>query len=234
MAVAQSIWMVRATVDHRQRCIHTCSSAIAHRHTTVGCAQLALCACVSGQCCVLLCRYASLRTNLPRALMTFIDFPFIPAATAGRSSDPRMYPLHTEVRMWPFNLWCCMCVRGGICGASCTSCRSCGSSTDPRMYPLHTEVGMHSHIRGNCKINLSFSVSCCPVCELCGCALRWACMALTYGVCLCVPCNCACLELARCNFCKPCGCCCCCYCDACFDSCCNQHMQVQLSSKQRY
>jgi hypothetical protein len=47
--------------------------------------------------CVAAYRYESLRTNLPRALMTYIDFPFTPAAMAGRSTDQRMYPLHTEV-----------------------------------------------------------------------------------------------------------------------------------------
>lgn len=41
--------------------------------------------------------YADLRTNLPREVMGFSDFPNIPAALNGRSTDPRRYPAHTEV-----------------------------------------------------------------------------------------------------------------------------------------
>ena len=41
--------------------------------------------------------YKSLRTNLPREIMSFSDFPFIPEAMHGRSKDPRRYPHHTEV-----------------------------------------------------------------------------------------------------------------------------------------
>eukprot|EP00879_Flechtneria_rotunda_P015152 GHRR01015835.1.p1 GENE.GHRR01015835.1~~GHRR01015835.1.p1 ORF type:complete len:363 (+),score=143.48 GHRR01015835.1:218-1306(+) len=44
--------------------------------------------------------YPDLRTNLPRHVMTFLDFPFLPSAMAGRSHDPRKYPLHTEVQAY--------------------------------------------------------------------------------------------------------------------------------------
>ncbi|CAD6204446.1 unnamed protein product [Miscanthus lutarioriparius] len=40
--------------------------------------------------------YASLRTNLPRETMGFLDFPFAAAAAAG-SRDPRRFPGHQEV-----------------------------------------------------------------------------------------------------------------------------------------
>eukprot|EP00877_Chromochloris_zofingiensis_P007431 jgi/Chrzof1/2941/Cz12g05080.t1 len=43
-------------------------------------------------------RYADLRTNLPREVMSFNDFPFIPAAMEGRSHDARRFPKHTEVK----------------------------------------------------------------------------------------------------------------------------------------
>ena len=42
-------------------------------------------------------RYSSLRTNLPREIMSYSDFPFIPEAMHGRSKDPRRFPHHTEV-----------------------------------------------------------------------------------------------------------------------------------------
>ena len=42
-------------------------------------------------------RYSSLRTNLPREIMSYSDFPFIPEAMYGRSKDPRRFPHHTEV-----------------------------------------------------------------------------------------------------------------------------------------
>ena len=44
-------------------------------------------------------RYSSLRTNLPREIMSYSDFPFIPEAMQGRSKDPRRFPHHTEVRL---------------------------------------------------------------------------------------------------------------------------------------
>ncbi|CAN6288828.1 unnamed protein product [Urochloa humidicola] len=40
--------------------------------------------------------YASLRTNLPRETMGFLDFPFVAAAVPG-SADPRRFPGHEEV-----------------------------------------------------------------------------------------------------------------------------------------
>ena len=46
------------------------------------------------------CRYESLRVNLPRQVMSFSDFPFIPEAIPGRSKDARWYPHHTEVQAW--------------------------------------------------------------------------------------------------------------------------------------
>lgn len=46
------------------------------------------------------CRYESLRVNLPRQVMSFSDFPFIPEAIPGRSNDARWYPHHTEVQAW--------------------------------------------------------------------------------------------------------------------------------------
>lgn len=44
--------------------------------------------------------YESLRVNLPRQVMSFSDFPFIPEAIPGRSNDARWYPHHTEVQAW--------------------------------------------------------------------------------------------------------------------------------------
>ena len=44
-----------------------------------------------------MCRYSSLRVNLPRHIMSFSDFPFIPAAMGGRSTDARTYCHHSEV-----------------------------------------------------------------------------------------------------------------------------------------
>ena len=45
-------------------------------------------------------RYSSLRTNLPRQIMSFSDFPFIPEAMGDRSHDSRRFPSHTEVQAW--------------------------------------------------------------------------------------------------------------------------------------
>ncbi|XVE65042.1 hypothetical protein DITRI_Ditri07aG0150300 [Diplodiscus trichospermus] len=42
--------------------------------------------------------YSSLRTNLPREVMEFRDFPFM--ARPGENRDPRMYPGHGEVLMY--------------------------------------------------------------------------------------------------------------------------------------
>jgi len=41
--------------------------------------------------------YTDLRTNLPREVMGFSDFPDVPAALGGRSADARRFPAHTEV-----------------------------------------------------------------------------------------------------------------------------------------
>ena len=42
--------------------------------------------------------YRHLRTNLPREIMGFGDFPFTPAMLGpGRSEDARRYPSHIEV-----------------------------------------------------------------------------------------------------------------------------------------
>ena len=41
-----------------------------------------------------------LRVNLPRQVMSFSDFPFIPEAMPGRSKDARWYPHHAEVQAW--------------------------------------------------------------------------------------------------------------------------------------
>ena len=49
--------------------------------------------------------YADLRTNLPRVIMGFSDFPNIPAALNGRSVDPRRFPAHPEV----CGVWCLLC-----------------------------------------------------------------------------------------------------------------------------
>ena len=46
------------------------------------------------------CRYSSLRTNLPRQIMSFSDFPFIPEVMGDKSHDPRRFPSHTEVQAW--------------------------------------------------------------------------------------------------------------------------------------
>ncbi|CAM6019908.1 unnamed protein product [Sphagnum balticum] len=40
--------------------------------------------------------YASLRTNLPREVMSFIDFPFLPR----KGRDARCYPSHNEVALF--------------------------------------------------------------------------------------------------------------------------------------
>ncbi len=45
-------------------------------------------------------RYSSLRTNLPRQIMSFSDFPFIPEVMGDRSHDPRRFPSHSEVQAW--------------------------------------------------------------------------------------------------------------------------------------
>ncbi|KAK9832816.1 hypothetical protein WJX81_004138 [Elliptochloris bilobata] len=42
--------------------------------------------------------YADLRTNLPREVMGFSDFPNTPAALNGRSVDARRFPAHPEVQ----------------------------------------------------------------------------------------------------------------------------------------
>ncbi|XVE65040.1 hypothetical protein DITRI_Ditri07aG0150100 [Diplodiscus trichospermus] len=42
--------------------------------------------------------YSSLRTNLPREVMGFRDFPFV--ARPGENRDPRMYPGHREVLLY--------------------------------------------------------------------------------------------------------------------------------------
>lgn len=52
-------------------------------------------------------RYADLRTNLPREVMSFNDFPFIPAAMEGRSHDARRFPKHTEVMLCNSTLLVC-------------------------------------------------------------------------------------------------------------------------------
>eukprot|EP00892_Ulva_mutabilis_P007448 jgi/Ulvmu1/5075/UM021_0092.1 len=44
--------------------------------------------------------YHSLRTNLPRELMGFSDFPFLPKYMQGRSVDARRFPHHTEVQQY--------------------------------------------------------------------------------------------------------------------------------------
>ncbi len=46
------------------------------------------------------CRYSSLRTNLPRQIMSFSDFPFIPEVMGDQSHDSRRFPSHTEVQAW--------------------------------------------------------------------------------------------------------------------------------------
>ncbi|GMH40768.1 hypothetical protein BSKO_08672 [Bryopsis sp. KO-2023] len=44
--------------------------------------------------------YDSLRTNLPREVMSFSDFPFTPETLGGRSVDSRRYPSHHEVLVY--------------------------------------------------------------------------------------------------------------------------------------
>ena len=41
--------------------------------------------------------YASLRTNLPREIMSFTDFPFLPTEKEGSQRDTRRFPGHPEV-----------------------------------------------------------------------------------------------------------------------------------------
>jgi NADPH-dependent 2,4-dienoyl-CoA reductase/sulfur reductase-like enzyme len=41
--------------------------------------------------------YASLRTNLPREIMSFTDFPFLPTEKEGSQRDARRFPGHPEV-----------------------------------------------------------------------------------------------------------------------------------------
>lgn len=41
--------------------------------------------------------YRDLRTNLPRHIMSYTDFPFLPEAMNGASVDQRTYPTHIEV-----------------------------------------------------------------------------------------------------------------------------------------
>ena len=45
-------------------------------------------------------RYSSLRTNLPRQIMSFSDFPFVPEVMGDKSHDSRRFPSHTEVQAW--------------------------------------------------------------------------------------------------------------------------------------
>ena len=47
-----------------------------------------------------MCRYDSLRTNLPRQIMSFSDFPFLPEVMGNKSHDYRRFPKHTEVQAW--------------------------------------------------------------------------------------------------------------------------------------
>lgn len=42
--------------------------------------------------------YQGLRTNLPREIMSFLDFPFDHAFLGRYSQDPRRFPTHMEVR----------------------------------------------------------------------------------------------------------------------------------------
>lgn len=46
------------------------------------------------------CRYSTLRTNLPRQVMSYSDFPFIPEVMGDKSHDSRRFPIHTEVLAW--------------------------------------------------------------------------------------------------------------------------------------
>lgn len=41
--------------------------------------------------------YNSLRTNLPREVMSYTSLPFLPDYMGGRSVDPRRFPCHEEV-----------------------------------------------------------------------------------------------------------------------------------------
>ena len=43
--------------------------------------------------------------NLPREIMSFSDFPFIPEAMGGRSIDVRRYCCHQEVKSFPNHAW---------------------------------------------------------------------------------------------------------------------------------
>jgi len=56
--------------------------------------------CKSPSTVTLECRYSSLRTNLPRQIMSFSDFPFIPEVMGDQSHDSRRFPSHTEVQAW--------------------------------------------------------------------------------------------------------------------------------------
>lgn len=42
--------------------------------------------------------YRDLRTNLPREVMSFLDFPFLPDMMGGRSHDHRRFCSHSEAR----------------------------------------------------------------------------------------------------------------------------------------
>lgn len=42
--------------------------------------------------------YASLRTNLPREVMSYLDLPFVPESMGGRSVDSRRFCTHEEVK----------------------------------------------------------------------------------------------------------------------------------------
>lgn len=80
--------------------------------------------------------YADLRTNLPREIMGFSDFPNIPTALNGRSVDPRRFPAHPEV-----------C---GPCSSHAIQRRTC--------FPLH-EMGayqdMHDAMTQPCRFSCS-------------------------------------------------------------------------------
>lgn len=41
--------------------------------------------------------YQHLRTNLPRDVMAFSDYPFHPSVMGSRSTDPRLFCSHNEV-----------------------------------------------------------------------------------------------------------------------------------------
>ena len=53
------------------------------------------CVCKGAALCF---RYSELRTNLPREIMSFSDFPFTVEALGAYSVDPRRFPRHEEVK----------------------------------------------------------------------------------------------------------------------------------------